>query len=446
MVAVDLASPGLVIAAPNSGSGKTVVTLGLLRALRRAGVDVASAKVGPDYIDPRFHAAASGRPCRNLDPWAMRPDTLARLADRTAELLVVEGVMGLFDGAADGTGSTAALAALAGWPVVLVLDVARQGPSAAAVLHGFRSYRDDVSVAGVILNRVGSDSHEAMIRAALEPMGVPVLGAVRRDAALDLPSRHLGLVQAEEHGDLDAFLDRAAAVLGAAVELGALRALARPARFAAQDAAQDAGLGAGFALPPLGQRTAIAADAAFAFAYPHLLEDWRAQGAELLPFSPLADAAPDAGADAVFLPGGYPELHAERLAGNRRFLDGLRAAAARGAAVYGECGGYMVLGEALEDADGVGHAMAGLLPVATSFARRRLHLGYRRAVTLADSALGPKGTELRGHEFHYASVVSDGAGEPLFRVSDARGDALGALGSRRGSVCGSFVHVVDRGA
>lgn len=426
---------GLVIAAPNSGSGKTVVTLGLLRALRQAGVDVASCKVGPDYIDPRFHTAAGGRPCRNLDPWAMRPATLARLADQPAELLVVEGVMGLFDGAADGTGSTADLAASAGWPVVLVLDVARQGQSAAAVLHGFRSFRPDVHVAGVILNRVGSDSHEAMIRGALAPLGLPVLGAVRRDPALELPSRHLGLVQAEEHADLDAYLDRAAAALGAVVDLDALRALARPARFPVA--------GQGFALPPLGQRIALAQDTAFTFAYPHLLEDWRAQGAELLPFSPLADEAPDARADAVYLPGGYPELHAGRLAGNTVFLDGLRAAAARGAVVYGECGGYMVLGEALEDAGGVTHAMAGLLSVATSFAKRALHLGYRRVVTLADTPLGPAGTELRGHEFHYARIVSAGTGEPLFRVTDARGADLGALGSRRGRVFGSFMHLVD---
>jgi len=433
MVSSD--TPGLVIAAPSSGSGKTVVTLGLLRALRRRGVDVASYKVGPDYIDPRFHATASGRPCRNLDPWAMRPATLARLAGQRAELLVVEGVMGLFDGAADGSGSTADLAALAGWPVVLVLDVARQGQSAAAVLHGFRSFRADVSVAGVILNRVGSASHEAMIRTALAPLGVPVLGAVPRSAELDLPHRHLGLVQAEEHADLDTFLDRTAAILAGAVDLEALQALARPARFAATPV--------GFALPPLGQRIALARDEAFAFAYPHLLEDWRAQGAELLPFSPLADEAPDAAADAVCLPGGYPELHAGRLAGNARFLDGLRAAAARGAAVYGECGGYMVLGDALEDAEGTTHAMAGLLPVATSFARRRLHLGYRRAVALADSPLGPAGAVFRGHEFHYASVTSADTGTPLFRAADARGSDLGTLGSRRGTVFGSFLHLVD---
>lgn len=428
-------TPGLVIAAPSSGSGKTVTTLGLLRALRTAGVDVASCKVGPDYIDPRFHAAASGRPCRNLDPWAMRRATLARLAGAEADLLVVEGVMGLFDGAADGTGSTADLAALAGWPVVLVLDVARQGQSAAAVLHGFRGFRPDVHVAGVILNRVGSPSHEAIIRAALAPLGVPVLGAVPRSAALELPHRHLGLVQAEEHADLDAFLDRAAAVLGRAVDLDALRSLARPARFS--------GSPAGFTLPPLGQRIALARDQAFAFAYPHLLEDWRAQGAELLPFSPLADEAPDAAADAVYLPGGYPELHAGRLAANRRFMDGLRAAAGRGAVVYGECGGYMVLGDALQDAGGATHTMAGLLPVATSFAKRTLHLGYRRMMALADTPLGPAGTELRGHEFHYASITSADAGQPLFRVADARGTDLGRLGSRQGSICGSFMHIVD---
>jgi len=430
-------TPGLIIAAPASGSGKTVVTLGLLRALRAAGVAVASCKVGPDYIDPRFHEVASGRPCRNLDPWAMRPATLTRLAllaGEGAELLVVEGVMGLFDGAADGSGSTADLAALAGWPVVLVLDVGRQGPSAAAVLHGFRSFRADVEVAGVILNRVGSASHEAQICNAMTSLGAPVLGVVRRDAALDLPHRHLGLVQAEEHAELDGFLARAGAVLRASVDLEALRALARPGRL---------GEGGGAPLPPPGQRIAVARDAAFAFAYPHLLEGWRQWGAELLPFSPLADEGPDAGADAVFLPGGYPELHAGRLAANGRFLAGLRAAAARGATVYGECGGYMTLGETLVDGDGMVHAMAGLLPVATSFAQRRLHLGYRRAVTLADGPWGPRGTVLRGHEFHYASTTAADAGAPLFQAWDARGTDLGAMGSRRGTVCGSFLHVVD---
>jgi cobyrinic acid a,c-diamide synthase len=306
------------------------------------------------------------------------------------------------------------------------------------VLHGFRGFRDDVDVAGVILNRVGSASHEAQIRQAMAPLGVPVLGAVRRDAALELPHRHLGLVQAEEHAELDDFLERAGAVLGVSVDLRALRALARPGRLGGGEG--------GAALPPLGQRIAVARDAAFAFAYPHLLEGWRERGAEVLPFSPLADEAPDAAADAVYLPGGYPELHAGRLAGNGRFLGGLCAAAARGATVYGECGGYMTLGEGLVDADGKAHAMAGLLPVTTSFAERRLHLGYRRAVTLADGPWGSCGTELRGHEFHYASTVAADAAAPLFQVWDTRGAGLGAIGSRRGSVSGSFLHVVDAAA
>ncbi|WP_246149130.1 cobyrinate a,c-diamide synthase [Skermanella pratensis] len=432
-----MAAPGLVLAAPASGSGKTVTVLALLRHFSRSGVAVESRKVGPDYIDPLFHAAASGQPCLNLDPWAMRPATLARLAEADADLLVVEGVMGLFDGAADGTGSTADLAVLAGWPVLLVVDAKSQAQSVAALVHGFNSFRRDVTVSGVILNRVGSPRHEALLRAALEPLGVPVLGALPRLEALELPDRHLGLVPAGEIGALDAFLDRAADAVARHVDTAALRRLACPAAFPA-----EAG---GAALPPLGQRTAIARDDAFVFAYPHLLASWARQGAELVPFSPLADEAPDTRADAVFLPGGYPELHAGRLAGATRFLGGIRAAADRGAVVYGECGGYMVLGRTLEDGDGVRHAMAGLLPLDTSFARRRLHLGYREAVAAAATPFGPSGTVLRGHEFHYASITAEEADPPLFRVRDARGDDLGGMGARRGTVMGSFLHVVDSG-
>lgn len=434
-----MSAPGLVIAAPASGSGKTVVTLGLLRRLREEGVSVASCKVGPDYIDPRFHEAASGRPCPNLDPWAMRPGTLARIARAAAddaELLVVEGVMGLFDGAADGTGSTADLAAAMGWPVVLVVDVRAQAQSAAALVHGFRSFRPDVDVAGVILNRVGGPRHEAMLRAVL---GLPVLGALPRSADMALPERHLGLVQAMEHADLNGFLGRAAALVGTCADVAALRALARPARPARPGAAEP-----GPALPPPGGRIALARDEAFAFAYPHLLDGWHAAGAEIVPFSPLADKAPDPYADAVVLPGGYPELHAGRIAAAKAFLDGLRRAAARGTSVYGECGGYMVLGRGIEDADGVRHAMAGLLPVETSFACRRLHLGYREATALADLPFADRGALLRCHEFHYASAAGEPAEAPLFAVADAQGAALGPAGARAGSVCGSFLHVIDR--
>ena len=457
------------IAAPASGSGKTVVTLGLLRHLRDRGVAVASAKSGPDYIDPAFHAAASGRACVNLDAWAMRPETLDALAARQAEdatLLVVEAAMGLFDGAPGpgsvGDGSAADLAARFGWPVVLVLDAGGQGFSAAAVLAGFKGFRDDVRIAGVIFNRVGSARHEAILRRAADHAGLPVLGLVPRLQSLALPSRHLGLVQAGEHAALEAFLAAAGQAVGAAVDVEALTRISHTVKPGLDPGIQggkgrsswpldrrvrpgdDNGKMAAFALPPLGQRIAVARDMAFAFAYPHLLTAWREAGAEVLPFSPLADEAPDPSADAIYLPGGYPELQAGRLAGNRRFLDGLRMAAGQGRTIYGECGGYMVLGAGLTDAEGLRHAMAGLLPVETTFADRRLHLGYRRAALAAATPLGAAGTLWRGHEFHYASILSEGPGEALFEAWDAEGTPLGRLGRRAGSVFGSFFHLIDR--
>ena len=431
---------GLIIAAPASGSGKTVVTLAILRALTRAGMRVNAFKVGPDYIDPAFHAAATGRPCFNLDPWAMRPVTIAHLLDRLqvdADLIIGEGVMGLFDGAADGTGSTADVAATTGWPVVLVIDVRGQAASAAALLRGFAGHRTDVSVAGVIFNRVGSAAHADTLRRAVAPLGLPILGCLPRLQQLTLPERHLGLVQAGERADLRAFLDAAADVVDQHLDLQQLRRLARAHRVVERD-------GSTLGLPPLGQRIAVARDIAFAFAYPALLQQWREAGAELSFFSPLADEAPSAQADAIYLPGGYPELHAGRLAGNGHFMTGLRAAAGRGATIFGECGGYMVLGVGLVDPDGEPHAMAALLPLGTSFAERRLHLGYRRARLAMDCALGSRGATFRGHEFHYAVIEDERQGEPLFLCDDARGRDLGPSGRRAGTVFGSFLHLIDR--
>ena len=433
------AARGIIVAAPESGSGKTIVTLGLLRHLRRSGADVASFKVGPDYIDPAFHRAASGRDCVTLDSWAMRRDAFVGLAAGLVDdagLVIGEGVMGLFDGAADGSGSTAEISVLTGWPVVLVVDAASQGASAAALVHGFATFRDDVSLAAIIFNRVGSANHAAILARALAPLGIPLLGCIGRDDALRLPERHLGLVQAAEHGDLASFLDRAADAVAASLDIDLLLDCARPATLT--------GAAARPGLDPIGQRIAIARDEAFAFAYPHMLDGWRGAGAELVPFSPLADGAPDADADAVFLPGGYPELHSGRLAANRNFLSGLRAAAARGAVVYGECGGFMVLGESIVDAGGARHAMAGLLDHATSFASPRLRLGYRSATLAAAGPLGGADAAFRGHEFHYAALVGAGDSEPLFHCRDALGADLGAAGARRGTVMGSFVHLIDR--
>jgi len=418
--------PGLILSAPASGSGKTTLTLGLLRALARRGIAVRGAKSGPDYIDPKFHEAACGKPCVNLDAWAMSPGRIRALA-ATGDLLLIEGAMGLFDGAPpDGKGATADLARILGLPVILIVDAARMAQSVAPLVAGFASHDPKVRIAGVLLNRVGSPRHEAMLRRALAASGVPVLGAVPRQNDLAHPSRHLGLVQAGERSDLQAFLDTVADTVEAAIDLDALCALAAPLLRAAPIKH----------LPPPAQRIAVARDAAFAFSYPHLLADWRGAGAEIAFFSPLADDAVPA-ADLVALPGGYPELHAGRLAANATFLASLRTAA-QTSAIYGECGGYMVLGQSLTDAEGCAHPMAGLLPLETSFAIRKLHLGYRELTPRGGPFSGP----LKAHEFHYATTIRAN-GEPMFDATDAEGTPLPPMGLRQGRVCGSFAHVID---
>lgn len=429
---------GFIIAAPRSGSGKTTVTLGVVAALARRGVAVRAVKSGPDYIDPAFHAAATGRPGLNLDSFAMPPaliDALAGEAAAHAEIVVIEASMGLFDGIMGEPGRTGAAADLAGrlgLPVVLVLDISGQSQSAAAVVRGFATHDPDVHIAGVILNKVASERHRAQASEAIGKLGIQILGSLPRDATMSLPERHLGLVQAQEHGGLDEHLARLAALVQAHVNLDALAKLSAPITCNAIDFP---------ALAPPGQRIALARDVAFSFVYEHLIAGWRRAGAEIVPFSPLADEAPDARCDVCWLPGGYPELHGGRLAAASRFLDGVRDFA-RTRPVHGECGGFMVLGTAIEDAEGVSHRMLGLLGHATSFARRKLNLGYRRAVTLAASPLGPAGTGLRGHEFHYASVTSSGDDAPLVALSDGQGKEIGPAGARRGLVSGTFFHAI----
>lgn len=430
---------GLIVAAPRSGAGKTTVTLGLLAALRRRGLRVRGAKSGPDYIDPAFHAAACGRPSLNLDSWAMSDALLVATAAQAAadaDLLVIESAMGLFDGVAGEpgrTGAAADLAARLSLPVLLVLDVAGQARSAAAVAQGFARFDPRVVIAGVLLNRVGSARHRASVEPALEAIGLPVLGALPRDESIVLPERHLGLVQAGEHGDLAQRFDRLAGLVESHCDLARIAALAAPLPSAPRQPA--------IALPPPGQRIALAHDAAFTFVYPHLLEGWRRAGTEIVTFSPLADEPPPEDCDCCWLPGGYPELHAQALSHAARFKVGLARFAATHP-VHGECGGYMVLGAWLEDAAGARHPMAGLLSHATSFAQRRLHLGYRAARLLTDSALGPAGKMLRGHEFHYAALVEPGSDAPLVEMSDGQGNALGPAGGRRGHVTGTFFHAI----
>jgi cobyrinic acid a,c-diamide synthase len=430
---------GFIVAAPRSGAGKTTVTLGLLTALRRRGLRVQAAKAGPDYIDPAFHQAGTGRKSFNLDSWAMKPSLLDGLvAESTAnsDILVIEGVMGLFDGIeakSRRTGSTADLAARFRLPVLLVIDVSGQSQSAAALVRGFTTHDPEVKIGGVVLNRVGSDRHRKLVDGAIAALGVPVLGSLPRDEMIALPERHLGLVQAGEHGDLAERLDRLAEVAEAHLDLDAITKLAVPPSLAEAEQV--------VALRPPGSRIALAQDAAFTFVYPHVLDGWRRVGAEIVVFSPLADEPPPADCDACWLPGGYPELHAAKLASAHKFREGLvRFAATR--PVHGECGGYMVLGEALEDADGISHPMTSLLGHATSFARAELHLGYREATLLADSPIGAARSRLRGHEFHYAALVASGNDEPLVELADGLGQRLGTSGGRRGHVTGTFFHAI----
>jgi cobyrinic acid a,c-diamide synthase len=429
---------GLVISAPASGAGKTTLTLALARACRDRGLAVQCFKSGPDYIDPAFHAVATGRASVNIDSWAMPREAIFTLTARgaDADLVLAEGSMGLFDGVATrgmcGTGASADIAEMMGWPVLLVLDPAGQAQTAAAVAAGLRDFRNGVRLAAVVLNRVASSRHEDLVRRAMEGAGIKVIGALPRHAPIKLPERHLGLVQAGENARLDEMIAEAARLVTERIDLDALMSLAA--------VWTPRGPAGACRMTPPAQRIALARDAAFSFIYPHVLEGWRAAGAEVLPFSPLANEGPREDADVCWLPGGYPELHAGRIAANRRFRDTLTTFAAR-RPVHGECGGYMVLGQGLIDAEGTRHEMTGLLGLETSFATRRMHLGYRLAKLSAAVPGFGEGRRLRGHEFHYATIVSQ-PDPPLASVRDANGAEVAETGSRRGRVTGTFFHLI----
>jgi len=436
---------GILISAPASGTGKTTLTLGILAALRARGLAVQPFKSGPDYIDPAFHTAAAGRSSINLDGWAMARAQLLGLTSAAtgADFIVAEGAMGLFDGVAQagayGNGASADIAALMGWPVVLVLDVGGQAQSAAAVALGFAAMRADVRIAGVVLNKVASPRHEALVRSGMAQAGITVLGALPRNSAIALPERHLGLVQAEEHTGLTAFLARAAQFVAQHVDLDAILGAADGHAAAA----------ASLSIRPPASRIALARDAAFSFIYPHLLDGWRRAGATILPFSPLDDQSPDPSAQVCWLPGGYPELHAGRLAAAQNFRAGMLAFAAS-KPVHGECGGYMAMGAGLVDAAGTRHEMLGLLGLETSFASRKMHLGYRAATLIAPMPPYDGGAMLRGHEFHYASITAQ-PDAPLADVTDANGAAVAQTGSTRlhpqgGRATGSFFHLIAEAA
>ena len=426
-------TPGLVISAPSSGSGKTLVTLGLARAFGARGLAVQCFKSGPDYIDPAFHLAATGRASFNLDSWAMPWCMVSGLLGQSAgaDLVLAEGSMGLHDGVAApgawGRGASADLAARTGWPVVAVIDASGQAQTAGAVAMGLQAFRREVRLAGVILNKIGSLRHERLARQGLEQARISCFGCLPRSAAVVMPERHLGLVQAEEHPELDALVDLAGALMAQHLDLDAILAAARPGPRS----------GPAAKITPPGQRIALARDAAFSFIYPHLLAGWHAAGAEIVTFSPLANEPPPE-ADICWLPGGYPELHGGQLAAAHRFRAGLRTFAET-KPVHGECGGYMALGAGLIDKAGTRHEMAGLLGLVTSFETRRMHLGYRQAKVLQPVQGLP--AAMAGHEFHYSTIVLQ-PDEMLAKVSDAEGNDVAETGSRRGRVSGTFFHMI----
>ena len=422
--------PRLLIAGTSSGVGKTTVATGLMAALRQRGLAVGAAKVGPDFIDPGYHGLAVGRPSRNLDAWMCGPEAVPALAGRAGagtDVLVVEGVMGLFDGSGDPAGpvaSTAQVAGLLAAPVVLVVDASAVGASVAAMVHGFRTFDPEVAVAGVILNRVGSDSHEALLRSALEPTGVPVLGVLRRSPDYSWRDRHLGLVPVVEQPDA---VRRSVAALAGAVarecDLDAVLALARSAPALAVDDP--------VAARPQGRAVvAVAAGPAFSFVYPDNLERLAEAGAELVPFDPLVDEHLPDGAAGLYAGGGFPEVFAGGLAANRPLLHDVRAKVDDGLVTWAECGGLLWLARSLD-----GHALAGVLP-AEGRMTDRLILGYRRARVRSTSPLGPAGTDLRGHEFHYSTL------EPAGDALDWSGRAgAGRCGFATPSLLASYVHV-----
>ena len=422
--------PRLVVAGASSGCGKTTVATGLMAAMGSRGMRVASCKVGPDFIDPGYHGLATGRPGRNLDSWMCGPDRMAPLAARAgegADVLVVEGVMGLFDGSGDPDGpeaSTAEMAELLEAPVILVVDAAAVGASVAAVVHGFSTFDSSVAIAGVILNRVGSDGHEQILRAALQPIGLPVLGALRRDPAMEWRDRHLGLVPVvEDAGRVRRSLDVLAAAVERQCDVGRIADLAAAAPRRRAGPPPEA--------RPRGRaRVAVAGGAAFSFTYADNLEILQQAGAEIMPFDPLSDPLLPPGVDALYAGGGFPEVFGERLAENHALLADVKTRVADGLVTWAECGGLLWLSRGLD-----GHTLAGAVE-ADATMTDRLTLGYRRTRFLTGTPLGPAGTEMRGHEFHYSQITP--AGEAMRWRGRTAGGVAGFAGP---SLLASYVHL-----
>lgn len=446
-----VACPRLVVGAPASGSGKTTVVAGLIAALVKRGQRVAPFKVGPDYIDPTYHTLAAGRPCRNLDPWMLASDYVPALvahATRDADLALIEGVMGLFDGfsGVDDTGSTAHVARLLDAPVLLVVDVSAMARSAAALVQGFRDFDPRVRIGGVILNRIGSEGHARMVTEAVESStGVPVLGYIPGDETLRLPERHLGLVPTLEPGHWRGWVEDVGTRVAVTVDLARIVELARgapPLDLPSADPFVDASVSSSGGERQERARIAVAQDAAVNFTYPDNLDLLRAAGAEILPFSPLDDGALPEGSQGIYLSGGFPEVYADQLATNEPMKASIRAAHARGIPIYAECGGLMYLTEAIVDVSGTRYPMVGLLP-GSSVMGSSLTIGYRTARAASDNWLWRRGDLVRGHEFHYSTWPDRPASlSPAYELLPTTANAAARVdGACVGSLIASYVHL-----
>lgn len=436
--------PRVVIGAVSSGSGKTTIVTGILSALRQRGLNVQSYKIGPDYIDPGYHKLASGNPAHNLDSWLMPQEKLKEVFCRTAEnadIAIIEGVMGLYDGGRKGVSSTAEIAKLLDAPVILVIDAKSMGASAAAIALGFKMYDPDVKLAGVILNRLGSPTHKTMIEKALKDIGIDVFGAVRRDDNLTMPERHLGLLPVEENSEQE-IVDKIGEAIGSQVDLDEIMKLAET-QFSIdidefeEDENED--------VPQKKIKIAVAKDDAFSFYYPESIRVLEKCGAEIVNFSPLKDKKLPK-CDGVILGGGFPEMFAEELQANVSMQESLRKAVGKGKPVYAECGGFMYLTEGLTDFDDVFHPMTGIIPVKVQMNKKLQMVGYVEAKMELSTVLGEKDTVIKGHEFHFSSEITeenkDMQGfERAFTFTRMRNNATYPAGFVRDNVLGSYLHI-----
>ena len=427
------------IAGAHSGAGKTSVTAGLIGALVSRGLRVQPFKVGPDYIDPTYLTCAAGRPCRNLDSWMVPGAALRELYGRAsadADIAVVEGVMGLFDGHPRfaGAGSSAEIAKTLGLPVVLVVDVSHMAQSAAAVAHGYASLDADLRVVGMIANNVGSPGHARLVVDAVEHLaGLPVLGSLARREDLVLPERHLGLIPTDEGRVVDGFFARLTEHVGAGVDLAAVLRLAESAQ---PMAVEPSGLWPGERQPPR-VNVAVARDEVFCFYYQDNLDLLAAHGARLLPFSPLHDRAVPEEADGLYLGGGFPELFAEQLAANRSMIESIRRVDAQGLPIYAECGGLMYLCQSLADPEGRRHELVGLLPARAVLRGKRVVVAYAEVRACRQNPLLAAGDAARGHEFHWSSLEEHfPAEQSAYEMEDGR-----AEGYQRDNLLASYVHL-----